>query len=99
MILVATSTFSICIIALLGDSVLELTDKNLHRALVDSFTHGLVGSFSWLVVLINSSSKRTIISGIFEVFLSGFLASFIDVDHFIYNRSLDLKVRYVLFNL
>ncbi|XP_073987351.1 uncharacterized protein isoform X3 [Rhodnius prolixus] len=46
MILVATSTFSICIIALLGDSVLELTDKNLHRALVDSFTHGLVGSFS-----------------------------------------------------
>lgn len=58
------------------------------RAALDNATHGLVGLWSWAVVI--GLRKR---SDLYEVLLAGLLASIIDLDHFYMAGSLSLKVR------
>lgn len=58
------------------------------RAALDNATHGLVGLWSWAVVI--GLRKR---SDLYEVLLAGLLASIIDLDHFYMAGSLSVKVR------
>ncbi|XP_074056924.1 transmembrane protein 267 [Macrotis lagotis] len=56
------------------------------RALSDNAVHGIIGMWSWAIVI--GLKKK---SDFGEVILAGFLASIIDVDHFFLARSLSLK--------
>ncbi|RXN38862.1 transmembrane C5orf28-like protein [Labeo rohita] len=58
------------------------------RAVFDNATHGIIGLWSWAIVI--GLRKR---SDFYEVVLAGFLASVIDLDHFYLAGSLSLKVR------
>nr|BAN20952.1 unkown protein [Riptortus pedestris] len=80
------------LVAICGDKLLDKTRALLGRAIIDSFTHGLIGCLCWLVILFRAQySRNYILNAIFEVVLSGFLASVIDLDHFIAARSFKLK--------
>lgn len=77
-----------CVVA---DHVLQLSVIQQHlwlRAVLDNATHGLVGLWSWAVVI--GLRKK---SDLYEVLLAGLLASIIDLDHFYMAGSLSLKVR------
>lgn len=75
----------------------------LFQCLVDSATHCLVAGVSWIIVIASTSSISVtpirLIAGltlqsalILEVGLCGFLASAIDLDHFVEAGSFDLTV-------
>lgn len=77
-----------CVVA---DHTLQLSVVQNHlwlRAALDNATHGLVGLWSWAVVI--GLRKK---SDVYEVLLAGLLASIIDLDHFYLAGSLSLKVR------
>lgn len=77
-----------CVVA---DHALQLPIIQHHlwlRAALDNATHGLVGLWSWAVVI--GLRKK---SDLYEVLLAGLLASIIDLDHFYMAGSLSLKVR------
>lgn len=74
-----------------ADHALQLPVIQNHlwlRAALDNATHGLVGLWSWAVVI--GLRKR---SDLYEVLLAGLLASIIDLDHFYMAGSLSVKVR------
>lgn len=74
----------------LADHILQLPITQHHlwmRATLDNATHGLVGLWSWAVVI--GLRKK---SDLYEVLLAGLLASIIDLDHFYMAGSLSLKV-------
>lgn len=74
-----------------ADHALQLPVVQGHqwlRAALDNATHGVVGLWSWAVVI--GLRKR---SDVYEVLLAGLLASIIDLDHFYMAGSLSLKVR------
>ncbi|XP_062334665.1 transmembrane protein 267 [Osmerus eperlanus] len=71
----------------LADHILVQLQQHLWlRALLDNGVHGLVGLWSWAIVI--GLRKR---SDLYEVLLAGFLASAIDLDHFYMAGSLSLK--------
>lgn len=77
-----------CVVA---DHALQLSSVQNHlwlRAALDNATHGLIGLWSWAVVI--GLRKR---SDVYEVLLAGLLASIIDLDHFYMAGSLSLKVQ------
>lgn len=81
-----------CVVA---DHTLQLAAVQQHlwlRAALDNATHGLVGLWSWAVVI--GLRKK---SDWYEVMLAGLLASIIDLDHFYMAGSLSLKVKVALF--
>uniref|UniRef100_A0A8C5SLP8 Transmembrane protein 267 n=1 Tax=Laticauda laticaudata TaxID=8630 RepID=A0A8C5SLP8_LATLA len=58
------------------------------RALSDNMVHGIIGLWSWAIVIgLKKKSDFT------EVILAGFLSSVIDMDHFILAGSLSLKLK------
>lgn len=76
------------------DHILQLpgvASSTYGRAVVDNFSHGMVGAMSWamVVLVIPPCSLRQLA----EVILCGLLASLLDVDHFIAARSFELKVK------
>ncbi|KAL6038870.1 hypothetical protein STEG23_031180, partial [Scotinomys teguina] len=76
----------LCLVAdrLLRFSIIEQNDWL--RALSDNIVHGVIGMWSWAVVI---GIKKKADFG--EILLAGFLASVIDIDHFFLARSLSLK--------
>ncbi|KAM6902970.1 transmembrane protein 267 [Xenentodon cancila] len=75
-----------CVVA---DHALQLSVIQHHlwlRATLDNATHGLVGLWSWAIVI--GLRKK---SDLYEVLLAGLLASVIDLDHFYMAGSLSLK--------
>lgn len=73
----------------LADQLLQTPLAMQHtwlRALLDNGVHGLVGLWSWAIVI--GLRKK---SDFYEVVLAGFLASVIDLDHFYLAGSLSLK--------
>ncbi|KAG8131133.1 hypothetical protein E2320_017802 [Naja naja] len=61
------------------------------RALSDNMVHGIIGLWSWAIVIgLKKKSDFT------EVILAGFLSSVIDMDHFILAGSLSLKAALTL---
>ncbi|XP_015863585.3 transmembrane protein 267 [Peromyscus maniculatus bairdii] len=80
-----------CLVAdrLLRFSVIQQNDWL--RALSDNIVHGVIGMWSWAVVI---GIKKKADFG--EILLAGFLASVIDIDHFFLARSLSLKAALTL---
>ncbi|XP_034379422.1 transmembrane protein 267 [Arvicanthis niloticus] len=80
-----------CLVAdrLLRFSIIQ--QNNWLRALSDNIVHGVIGLWSWAVVI--GIRKK---SDFGEVLLAGFLASVIDIDHFVQARSLSLQAALTL---
>lgn len=86
-------TILLALVCVVGDSVLLMTGPDIVKALVDNCTHSLVAVISWFIILIKCHLKSSLIrSSLFELLLCGFIASIIDIDHFILANSLNLKV-------
>lgn len=76
-----------CLVAdrlLLQFSIIQQNDWL--RALSDNAVHGVIGMWSWAIVI--GIKKKTDLR---EIILAGFLASVIDVDHFFSSRILVVK--------
>lgn len=78
-------------VAILGDHLLKILTENVHKAIIDNSTHGLIGFISWLIVIIATKRKMSLSKRLLEAGLCGFVASIIDVDHFLYARSYRLE--------
>lgn len=85
------SSLGLGIFCLIADRLLQfpiIQQNNWLRALSDNAVHGVIGMWSWAIVI--GVKKKTDLR---EIILAGFLASVIDVDHFLLAGSLSLKVR------
>uniref|UniRef100_H2ZXX8 Transmembrane protein 267 n=2 Tax=Latimeria chalumnae TaxID=7897 RepID=H2ZXX8_LATCH len=83
------SSVALAVFCFLSDSFLQFTfvhQNDWIRALTDNAVHGIVGLWSWALVI--GLRKK---SDFCEVLLAGFLASAIDLDHFVLAGSLSLK--------
>ncbi|KAK3095295.1 hypothetical protein FSP39_012920 [Pinctada imbricata] len=78
----------ILVTCLIGDVLLsrDIVPNNHLRAVLDNLTHGLIGFWSWAVVV--GLRTRT---DFLQCFLAFILASVIDVDHFLAAKSLRLQ--------
>uniref|UniRef100_A0A8C6WC98 Transmembrane protein 267 n=1 Tax=Nannospalax galili TaxID=1026970 RepID=A0A8C6WC98_NANGA len=87
------SSLGLGIFCLIADKLLQFSTVQQNdwlRALSDNTVHGVIGMWSWSIVI--GIKKKTDLG---EVLLAGFLASVIDIDHFFLARSLSLKVRHI----
>ncbi|XP_051154179.1 transmembrane protein 267 [Leptopilina boulardi] len=73
-------TSLIGITSYIGDRLLQQKSEIL-RAVSDNFTHATVSGLTWSLILI--ISKKSVLKNISKVFLCFFIASFVDVDHFL----------------
>lgn len=84
------SSLGLGIFCFVADRLLQFSfiqQNDWLRALSDNAVHGILGMWSWAIVIgLRKKSDFT------EVTLAGFLASVIDVDHFFLAGSLSLKV-------
>nr|XP_033787666.1 transmembrane protein 267 [Geotrypetes seraphini]XP_033787675.1 transmembrane protein 267 [Geotrypetes seraphini]XP_033787684.1 transmembrane protein 267 [Geotrypetes seraphini]XP_033787692.1 transmembrane protein 267 [Geotrypetes seraphini]XP_033787701.1 transmembrane protein 267 [Geotrypetes seraphini]XP_033787712.1 transmembrane protein 267 [Geotrypetes seraphini]XP_033787721.1 transmembrane protein 267 [Geotrypetes seraphini] len=83
------SSFGLGVFCVLVDRFLQLSfiqQSDWLRALSDNVVHGVVGMWSWAIVI--GLRKK---SNLWEVMVAGFFASVIDVDHFYLAGSLSLK--------
>nr|XP_032636720.1 transmembrane protein 267 isoform X3 [Chelonoidis abingdonii] len=83
------SSLGLGIFCFIADRLLQFSFIQQHdwlRALSDNAVHGMVGIWSWVIVI--GLRKKSDFS---EVILAGFLSSVIDVDHFFLARSLSLQ--------
>ncbi|XP_074787310.1 transmembrane protein 267 isoform X1 [Athene noctua] len=84
------SSLGLGIFCFVADRILQFSfiqQNDWLRALSDNAVHGILGMWSWAIVIgLRKKSDFT------EVTLAGFLASVIDVDHFFLAGSLSLKV-------
>lgn len=77
----------------LGDTVLFKCQILIVKAVVDNITHGLIGLITWYIVYLRSSKSCCIFGhSSYEMLLSYFMASAIDVDHFLMAGSINLNV-------
>lgn len=84
------SSLALGIFCFVADRLLQISfiqQNDWLRALSDNTVHGVVGLWSWAIVI--GLKKKSDFS---EVILAGFLSSVIDVDHFVLAGSLSLKV-------
>lgn len=79
---------SIIVTCLIGDSCLQSKKSQLIRALFDNISHGLIGLFSFGILIAENLENNIILA-----FLCLVLSCFIDFDHFIQARSFKLSVR------
>lgn len=85
------SSLGLGVFCLVADRLLQVPVVQQNpwlRALSDNAVHGAIGMWSWAIVI--GAKKK---ADWREIVLAGFLASVIDVDHFLLARSLSLKVR------
>lgn len=82
-------TSLIGIISYIGDRLLQQKSE-IVRAVSDNLTHATVGGLTWSLILI--LSKRSVLQNIYKVFLCFFIASFVDVDHFLIAGSFRIYV-------
>lgn len=83
------SSLGLGIFCLVADRILQFSiiqQSDWIRALSDNAVHCVIGMWSWAIVI--GIKKKTDVG---EIVLAGFLASVIDVDHFLLARSLSLK--------
>lgn len=77
-------TISIGIVSFIGDRLLQQKSEII-RAVGDNLTHASVGGLTWSLILI--LSKKGILKNLSKIFLCFFIASFVDVDHFLLANS------------
>ncbi|KAJ7335014.1 hypothetical protein JRQ81_012955 [Phrynocephalus forsythii] len=83
------SSLGLGIFCFVADKLLQFSliqQNDWLRALSDNAVHGVVGLWSWAIVI--GLKKK---SDLTEVMLAGFLSSVIDLDHFVLAGSLSLK--------
>ncbi|CAM4669149.1 unnamed protein product [Lepidochelys kempii] len=83
------SSLGLGMFCFIADRLLQFPFIQQHdwlRALSDNGVHGVVGVWSWVIVI--GLRKKSDFS---EVILAGFLSSVIDVDHFFLAHSLSLQ--------
>ena len=86
------------ILCFVGDTFLARPSISSHlrlRSAADSLTHGIVGACCWAAVITTEDNFRHL-STWGRILLAGFVASIIDIDHFLSARSLSLKVKYLM---
>ncbi|KAH0627919.1 hypothetical protein JD844_008490 [Phrynosoma platyrhinos] len=84
------SSLGLGIFCFVADRLLQFSfiqQNDWLRALSDNTVHGVVGLWSWAIVI--GLKKK---SDLTEVLLAGFLSSVIDMDHFVLAGSFSLKV-------
>lgn len=83
----------LCITCILGDKLVDIyKSSNVAKALLDNLTHGLIG---YIVGCIVADEFKDRLSAYEQLLLSTFcffIASVIDVDHFIEAKSFNLHV-------
>uniref|UniRef100_A0A8D0KL20 Transmembrane protein 267 n=1 Tax=Salvator merianae TaxID=96440 RepID=A0A8D0KL20_SALMN len=88
------SSLGLGIFCFIADRLLQVSfihQNDWLRALSDNTVHGVVGLWSWAIVIgLKKKSDFT------EVILAGFLSSVLDLDHFIVAGSLSLKASLTL---
>lgn len=85
---------AIIFIAVLGDYLLKICDGDFLRAVIDSFTHGLIGLLSWIIVILHRENRYYKS----EIICCGLLSSLIDIDHFFKAKSVRLRVSKQIFH-
>ncbi|XP_038259454.1 transmembrane protein 267 [Dermochelys coriacea] len=88
------SSLGLGMFCFIADRLLQfpfIQQHNWLRALSDNGVHGVVGVWSWVIVI--GLRKKSDFS---EVILAGFLSSVIDVDHFFLAHSLSLQAALTL---
>lgn len=84
-------TILIGCVAIIGDGLVSLSNLHIYKALFDNSTHSLIGALTWLIITFRIKNN-TLWLRTAEIMLCAFIASIIDLDHFIVARSWRLKV-------
>lgn len=85
--------------AIAGDFLVERTKNKVQKAIFDNATHATIGGLSWFLLAFSLKKSNTKSyhnfsdTLLFDTFLCTLISSFIDLDHFVAARSLQLKVR------
>lgn len=86
-------TILIGFVSYLGDIGLKNGKIEIVRALADNLTHATVGGITWTVVIV--LSRQPIFEYLRSITACFFMASLIDVDHFLVAFSMDINVNIV----
>ena len=86
---------------IIGDYLLYNIENSFVKAVSDNITHGLVGFWTWLIIIYNvQCSFNSNFKLNWKSLLAALLiSSIIDSDHFIQAHSLQLKVNFIYFIL
>lgn len=84
-------TLLLGLVAILGDFLVKVSNLDVYKAIFDNTTHAIIGGLTWLIISLQIRNKNVLIR-VYEIFLCAFIASIIDLDHFIMARSIHLKV-------
>lgn len=80
-------------ICLLGDYLVDLNhESQIRKAICDNVTHAAVGFFSALVLILETNHRAAGTERIALLVMSVFVSSFIDIDHFLVAKSMQLSV-------
>lgn len=91
-----TMSSLIAVTCVVGDGKLQAIAGPLKRAIVDNSTHGLIGFFSALIVLIDQLDGET--EKLYLAVVCMMMSSLIDIDHFIAAKSVKLAVSGIEFH-
>ncbi|KAJ8962020.1 hypothetical protein NQ314_005802, partial [Rhamnusium bicolor] len=78
------------LVAITGDYVVSHTKIHIFQALFDNSTHALIGGLSWFITCLIDKNHHSY-QILLEVAVCSFIASIIDLDHFVAAKSLQLK--------
>ncbi|KAJ8985766.1 hypothetical protein NQ317_014419 [Molorchus minor] len=83
-------TILLALVAIVGDYIVYHTKLHFFQALFDNTTHALIGALSWFMVCLHFKSSSAFYT-LLEVAACAFVASLIDLDHFVAARSLNFE--------
>lgn len=84
-------TICLAVTAEVGDFLVNYVTVQYQKALCDNGTHALIAAISWLIVCVWCRYKH-VNQFCTEVLACAFIASAIDLDHFLVARTTSLKV-------
>lgn len=79
------------LIAIIGDFLVKTASLDVYKAIFDNTTHSIIGGLTWFIITLQIKNKNAV-NKLLEIFLCAFIASIIDLDHFIMAKSFYLKV-------
>ncbi|XP_055325218.1 transmembrane protein 267 [Sitodiplosis mosellana] len=79
-------------ICLLGDYLVDVNQESqIRKAICDNATHAIVGFFGGIVLILETNHRAAGIEQIALVVMSVLVSSFIDIDHFLVAKSMQLS--------
>lgn len=79
-------------ICMLGDYLGKNQGSIITKAIFDNVTHATIGFFSAIILILESNHRIARTERCYLIFVSVFVSSLIDIDHFIVAKSLKLTV-------